>query len=30
MKIKNWTTCVQDRATWKNIVERAKTFKGGS
>jgi hypothetical protein len=30
MKIKNWTTCVQDRATWKNIVEKAKTFKGGS
>jgi len=30
MKIKNWATCVQDRATWKNIVEKAKTFKGGS
>ena len=30
MKIKNWTICVQDRATWKNIVEKAKTFKGGS
>ena len=30
MNIKNWTACVQDRATWKNIVEKAKTFKGGS
>ena len=30
MKIKNWTTCVQDRATWENIVEMAETFKGGS
>ena len=29
MNIKNWTACVQDRATWKNIVEKAKTFKGG-
>ena len=29
MKIKNWTASVQDRATWKNIVEKAKTFKGG-
>jgi hypothetical protein len=29
MKIKNWTACVQDRATWRNIVEKAKTFNGG-
>jgi len=29
MKIKNWTASVQDRATWKNIIEKAKTFKGG-
>jgi len=25
MKIKNWLTCVQDRAKWKNVVEKAKT-----
>ena len=25
MKIKNWLTCVQDRAKWKDIVEKAKT-----
>ena len=25
MKIKNWITCVQDRAKWKVIVEKAKT-----
>jgi len=25
MKIKNWITCVQDRAKWKNIVEKAKS-----
>jgi len=29
MEIKNWTASVQDQATWKNIVEKAKTFKGG-
>ena len=29
MKIKNWTASVQGRATWRNIVEKAKTFKGG-
>jgi hypothetical protein len=29
MKIKNWTACVQDRATWRNIIENAKTSKGG-
>ena len=26
MKIKNWITCVQDRAKWKVVVEKAKTF----
>jgi len=25
MKIKNWLTCVQDRAKWKDAVEKAKT-----
>jgi len=25
MKIKNWLTCVQDRAKWKTFVEKAKT-----
>jgi len=31
MKIKNWLTCVQDRAKWKDVVEKAKTsIKGGS
>jgi len=25
MKIKNWMTCVQDRATWKAVAEKAKT-----
>jgi len=25
MKIKNWTTCVQDRAKWKEVIEKAKT-----
>jgi len=25
MKIKNWLTCVQDRANWKDVVEKAKT-----
>jgi len=24
MKIKNWTTCVQDRDKWKDVVEKAK------
>ena len=24
MKIKNWLTCVQDRAKWKDVVEKAK------
>jgi len=27
MKVKNWITCVQDRGKWKDIVEKAKTFK---
>jgi hypothetical protein len=26
MRIKNWLTCVQDRAKWKDVVEKAKTF----
>ena len=27
MKIRNWTTCVQDREKWKKeVVEKAKTF----
>ena len=25
MKIKNWFTCVQDRAKWKDVIEKAKT-----
>jgi len=25
MKIKNWLTCVQDRAKWEDVVEKAKT-----
>ena len=25
MKIKNWITCVQDRAKWKVVVKKAKT-----
>ena len=25
MQIKNWLTCVQDRAKWKDVVEKAKT-----
>jgi len=28
MKIKNWITCVQDRAKWKDVVEKAKTSDG--
>ena len=30
MNIKTWTACVQDRAKWKNVIEKAKTFKRGS
>jgi hypothetical protein len=26
MKIKNWITCVQDRAKWKDVVENAKNL----
>jgi len=26
-KIKNWTSCIQDRNKWKLYVEKAKTFK---
>ena len=25
MKIKNWLTCVHDRAKWKDVVEKTKT-----
>jgi len=25
MKIENWLTCVQDRAKWKDVTEKAKT-----
>ena len=25
MKIKNWLTCFQNRAKWKDVVEKAKT-----
>jgi len=25
MKIKNWISCFQDRAKWKDVVEKAKT-----
>jgi len=27
LKIKNWTSCIQDRSKWKLFVEKAKTFK---
>jgi hypothetical protein len=27
LKIKNWTSCVQDRNNWELYVERDKTFK---
>jgi hypothetical protein len=30
LKIKNWTSCIQDRSKWKLYVERAKTFEDGS
>jgi len=26
MRAKNWITCVQDRAKWKYVVEKAETF----
>jgi len=25
MKIKNWLTCVKDKAKWKDVVEKDKT-----
>jgi hypothetical protein len=28
LKIKNWTSCIQDRSKWKLYAEKAKTFKG--
>jgi len=27
MKVKNWIDCVQDQGKWKEVVEKAKTFK---
>jgi hypothetical protein len=27
LKIKNWTSCIQDRIKWKLYAEKAKTFK---
>jgi hypothetical protein len=27
LKIKNWTSCIQDRNKWKLHAEKAKTFK---
>jgi hypothetical protein len=30
LKIKNWTSCIQDHTKWKLYVEKAKTFKDGS
>jgi hypothetical protein len=27
LKIKNWTSCIQDRNKWKLYVEKAKAFK---
>jgi hypothetical protein len=27
LKVKNWTSCIQDRNTWKLYVEKDKTFK---
>jgi hypothetical protein len=26
--VKNWRNCIQDRKKWKDIVEKAKTYKG--
>jgi hypothetical protein len=26
--VKNWRYCIQDRKKWKDIVEKAKTYKG--
>jgi len=30
LKIKNWTSCIQDRIKWKLYVEKVKTFKDWS
>jgi len=27
LKIKNWTSCIQDRSKWELYTEKAKTFK---
>jgi hypothetical protein len=27
LKIKNWTSCIQDRNMWRLYVEKGKTFK---
>jgi hypothetical protein len=27
MKIKNWIACIQDQGKWKEVIEKAKTFK---
>jgi hypothetical protein len=27
LKIKNWTSCIQDRNKWKLYIEKARTFK---
>jgi hypothetical protein len=27
-KVKNWINCIQDRTKWKDIVEKAKNYKG--
>ena len=26
-EIRNWTKCIQDQIKWKEVVEKAKTFK---
>jgi hypothetical protein len=26
--VKNWRNCIQDTKKWKDIVEKAKTYKG--
>jgi hypothetical protein len=26
LRIKNWTSCIQDRSNWKLSAEKAKTF----
>jgi hypothetical protein len=27
MKINNWTKCIQDRVKWREVFEKARTFK---